>query len=185
MNTEKGKLTYTTEMIKQQLSDSSRALVDLTASMVYDEPLLLKLLIEVCWLDKDPWSNRASRVVSVCCCRFPDLLKPYASSIINNLIALNSEGVIRNLLKIFAEVPIKLSNKNKSILLNLCFDYLSMSNAISVKVYSMQILCNLSDEIPAIKRELYSLIEEQLPESSPGFKSRGEKIMKKLMKGSL
>jgi hypothetical protein len=185
MNTEEGKLTFTREMIIQQLSDSSRALVDLTANMVYDEPLLLKLLIEVSWLDKDPWSNRASRVVSVCCCRFPDLLKPYTSSIIKKLIALNSESVIRNYLKIFAEVPIKITNKNKSMLLNLCFDYLSHSYAISVRVYSMEILFNLSDEIPEIKRELYILIDEQLPESSPGFRSRGEKILKKLMKGSL
>jgi hypothetical protein len=185
MNNKKGTGTYTAEMIMQQLSDSSRALIDLTANMVYDEPSLLKPLIEVSWLNQDPWSNRASRVVSICCCRFPELLKPYASSIIQKFTTLSSEGVIRNYLKIFVEVPIKLSNKHKSILLNSCFDYLSKSYAVSIKVYSMEILCNLSDEIPDIKRELYNLIEEQLPESSAGFKSRGEKILKKLMKESL
>jgi hypothetical protein len=100
-------------------------------------------------------------------------------------MSVSSEGVIRNFLKIFAEVAIKLSNKNKSILLNLCFDYLSKSYSVAVKVYSMEILFRLSDEIPEIKRELFNLIDEQLPESSPGFRSRGEKILRKLMKGSL
>jgi hypothetical protein len=179
-----GHKTYTPEIIMKQLPDSSRALVDLTANMVYDEPSLLKPLIEVSWLNQDPWSNRASRVVSVCCCRYPELLKPYPASIIQKFTTLNSEGVIRNYLKIFAEVPVKLTDKYKSILLNLCFDYLTKSYAVAIKVYSMEILYNLSDEIPDIKGELYNLIEEQLPESSPGFRSRGGKILKRLTKGS-
>jgi hypothetical protein len=185
MNANESPVRFTTEMIREHLSDSSRALVDLTANMVYEEPLLLKSLIEVSQLDHDPWSNRSSRVVSVCCCRFPELMTPYISSIIKKLAVLSSEGVIRNYLKIFAEVPVKLNNRNKSILLNLCFDYLLNAYAVAIKVYSMEILCNLSDEMPEIKRELYHVIEEQLPESSPGYKSRGEKILKKLKKSSL
>jgi hypothetical protein len=169
----------------QQLSDSSRTLAELTANMVCDEPVLLKLLVEVAWLQREPWSQRASRVVSICCCRFPELFKPLNSIVIRKLAKINSEGVIRNFLKIFAEIPVNLNNKDKSILLNLCFDFLSGSHAVAIKVYSLEILYKLSNEIPDIKRELFNLIEERLIESSPGFKSRGEKILKKLMKESL
>lgn len=180
-----GEIVYTTEKIMLHLSDSSKKLAELTASMVYDEPNLLKPLIEVAWLDREPWSQRASRVVSICCCRFPELLKPYVSSIIRNLKDLKSEGPIRNFLKIFMEVPVELNNRNKSILLSLCFDYLSGHYAVGLKVYSMDILYRLSEEIPEIRRELYHIIEEQLPESSAGFISRGRKVLKKLEKDGL
>jgi len=185
MKSKTGKVEYTEENVKQHLADSSKALADLTANMVYDEPSLLNPLIEVAWLDQEPISQRASRVVSICCCRFPELLKPYVSSIVENLKELKSEGPIRNFLKIFAEVPVKLTNRNKSILLNLCFDYLSKACAVSLKVYSMEILFKLSEDIPEIRRELYHLIEEQVPESSAGFKSRGNKILKKLSKRTI
>jgi hypothetical protein len=185
MNTKQVPKTYSTEMIMQQLSDSSRVIIDLTASMVYDEPSLLNLLIEVAWMDRNPWSERASRVVCTCCCRFPELLKPFGAQIVQRLKKTRSEGVIRNFLKIMAEAPVKLTNKDKSVLLNLCFDFLTGNFAVSVKVFSMQILYNLSLEIPEIKRELYSIIEDQFPESSAGFKNRGGKILKKLTKSFL
>jgi len=166
--------------MRRQLADSSRKLADLTASMVYDNPLLLKDLLEITWLDRDPWSQRASRVVSICCCRFPELFRPYCSEVIRKLVSLKTEGAKRNFLKILAEVPVKLTKKDKLILINLCFDYMAGVFAVAIKVYSMQILYNLSMEIPEIGIELSNLIENDLPDATPGYKSRGEKILKKL-----
>ena len=168
------------QAVKRLLADSSRKLADLTASMVYDNPALLKLLIEVSWLDEDPWSQRASRVVSICCCRFPELFQPHCSTIISRLKKVHAESVIRNFLKILAEIPVTLKDRNKTVLLNLCFDYLSGNYAIAIKVYSMQILFNLSLEIPEIGVELCHILEESLPDASPGYRSRGEKILRKL-----
>jgi hypothetical protein len=169
------------DQISLHLSDSSKALAELTANMVYENPSLLKPLLEVSWLDREPWSHRASHVVSLCCCRFPELINPHISQIIGSLRKLNSDGPIRNFLKIFTEVPLNnLSNKNKSILLNRCFDYLSGAFTVGVKVYSMEILFRLSEELPEIRQELFHLIETQLPESSAGFKSRGNKILSRL-----
>jgi hypothetical protein len=173
-------MTFTAEKINLQLADSSRLLADITANMVYDEPSLLKSLIEVSWLDKDPLSQRASRVVSICCCRFPELFHAYCSEIILKLETLHSEAVVRNYLKILAEIPVKLKKRDKSTLLNLCFDYLSGSFSVAVKVYSMQVLYNLSLENPEIGIELSHVIESNLSTSSPGYRSRGTKILKKL-----
>ena len=168
------------EYIKQQLFDSSRILADLTADMVYDNPDLLKLLLEVSWMDEVPWCQRASRVFAICCCRFPELVKPYASSIISKLGNQKSESVRRNLLKIFTEINIKLSQRDKSKLLNLCFDYLTGPYSIGVQVYSMDILYKLSLDYPEIQRELFEIIENMLPGASVGFKSRGKKILDKM-----
>lgn len=173
-------MNFTAEKINQHLADSSKLLASLTANMVYDEPSLLKSLIEVSWLDKDPLSQRASRVVSICCCKFPELFHAYSSEVISRLEVLHSEAVIRNYLKIMAEIPVKLKKKDKSILLNLCFDYLSGSFSVAVKIYSMQVLYNLSLENPEIGIELRHIIESDLLTSSPGYRSRGTKILKKL-----
>ena len=65
--------------------------------------------------------------------------------------------------------------------LNHCFKYLeSGDEPVAIKVFSMTILYNLSNKIPEIKNELKILIENQLPFSSAGYKSRGSKILKKL-----
>jgi hypothetical protein len=165
---------------KKLLADSSRKLADLTASMVYDNPKLLKLLIEVSWLDEDPWSQRASRVVSICCNRFPEMFQPHCASIIKRLKKVHVESVIRNFLKILAEIPVTLKDRDTTQLLNLCFDYLTGNYTVAVKVYSMQILYNLSLEIPEIGVELCHILEEGLPDASPGYRSRSEKILRKL-----
>jgi hypothetical protein len=181
----KGKYKYAQEDVlaaRRLLADSSKKLADLTASMVYDNPSLLKLLIEVSWLDQDPWSQRASRVVSICCCRYPEMFQPQSSTIISRLKKVHVESVIRNFLKILAEVTVMLKDRNKTQLLNLCFDYLTGNYSVAVKVYSMQILYNLSLEIPEIAVELSNILEESLPDASPGYRSRGEKILRKLHK---
>jgi hypothetical protein len=168
------------ETMKQQLADSSKTLAELTASMVYDNISLLKPLLKISFLEDNSLSQRASRVFTICCCRFPELIKPYLTDILNRLPDIRSEGSRRNLLKLFAEAPVSLSRRQQSILMNLCFDYLVGNYTVAVKVYSMEILYKLSTVYPEISQELYCLIEEQLPESSAGFKSRGSKILKKL-----
>lgn len=168
------------QKVKEHLGDSSKNLAELTVNMVIEKPELIEPLLELSFSASEPWSQRASRVVSICCCRFPEMLKPHVSGIINHLRKLESDGPLRNFLKIFSEIPLNLSNRNKSILLNLCFDYLAGNYSIAVKAYSMDVLYHLSAEIPEIKNELGVLIETQMPEFSVGLKSRGKKILKKL-----
>jgi hypothetical protein len=181
LNNISGQQSPSTKQVKQHLGDSSRALADLTVDMIYDNPGLLKNLVELSITGSDPYAQRASRVVSICCERFPELFKPYNSLIINKIREIHSKSVLRNFLKIYAEVPVGLTNKSKSVLLNQCFDFLTSPDyPVAVKAYSIQILYNLSREIPEIGLELYNLLDDQLPASSPGYASRAKKIMKKL-----
>jgi hypothetical protein len=169
-------------LLKSQLADSSRALADLTSNMLNEHPELLKSLLEICWEDEEPWCMRASRIVSIRCCRYPEMVKPYTSEIINHLPDVQSESVLRNLLKIFMDHDIKMKKSEKSTLLNLCFDCLSGSYSAGVKVYSMDILFKLTVNIPELQRELYAIIEDQLKDASAGFISRGNKVLQKILK---
>jgi len=171
---------YNLSKVKEQLSDSSKAIADLTSNMVYEEPGLLKPLLDISWNDKEPWSQRASRVVSICCCKFPDLAKPYVSDIIRKLPVQKSEGARRNFLKFFTQGKVRLKSRDKSILLNACFDFLTGHYSVAVKVYSLDILYILSRDLPDIQRELYEIIMDQMEDSSAGYKSHATKILKKL-----
>jgi hypothetical protein len=172
------------DQIKEQLADSGRILADYMADMVYNKPELISVLLDVSWQDTEPWSQRASRVVSLSCSKCPELFKPYVSVSIRKLDLLKSEGVRRNILKIFLDQDFKISQRDKTYLLNCCFDFLNGPFSIAVKVYSMDILYKLSLDIPEIQRELCEIIENQLPDASTGFKLRGTKILKKVLRNS-
>jgi hypothetical protein len=170
------------DKFRELLCDSSRSIADLAASMIYDDPELLKPLLSLIWSDHDPWSNRASRVFSICCCRFPGLIRPYSTEIIKKMGKVRSEGVLRNMLKVFSETNVQLSEGNRSILINLCFDYLTGNMPVAIKVYSMEIIYRFCTDYPEIMQELYAIIESQMDGGTAGFKSRGTKIMKLIAK---
>lgn len=169
------------EQVKNHLCDSSRALADLTSNMVINNPALLKPLVEVSLSEADPIAQRAAHVVSICCCQCAGLFDPYASKVIKKLPNLIAAGALRNYLKIFAEVPVKLTEREKTSLLNLGLDYLtSGKQPVSIQVYSMDIAYRFSTGFPEIQQELYHIIESRLSDGSAGFKSRGKKILKKI-----
>ncbi|MBN2482030.1 MAG: hypothetical protein JXB19_09840 [Bacteroidales bacterium] len=173
----------TISRLKDHLTDSSRALADLTANMVYDNPVLFGDLTALVLTELYPYAQRAARVVAICSLQYPELFVPYRKKIAGKLTQLRNESVIRNLLKIYAEIPLAFTPVEKSVLINLCFDFLiSQTVPVAIKVYSMDILYKLAVNIPDIGIELNNIIENQLPFSSAGYKSKGEWILKKLAK---
>ena len=170
-----------TGTLKDQLPDSSRAIADIAVGLVFDNPVLFKEMVGLCLSEEMPYAPRAARVVSICSLECPELFVPLRNKFISALKHLKNEGVIRSLLKIYVEIPLKLSEKEKSILLNLCFDYLvSETMHVAIKVYSMDILFRLSAELPDIGFELYNILENNISFGSSGYKSKARKIMKAL-----
>ncbi|MBN1159434.1 MAG: hypothetical protein JXA61_08635, partial [Bacteroidales bacterium] len=165
------------DRLRDQLADSSRVLADLTANMVYDRPDLFGDLTDLTLSEKSPHAQRAARVIAICSLQYPELFVRHRRKIAARLAQLKNESVMRNLLKIYAEIPLEYSENEKSILVNLCFDFLvSQTAPVAIKAYSMDILYRLAVEIPEIGIELYSIVEDQMPYSSAGFKSKGKQI---------
>ena len=89
------------------------------------------------------------------------------------------EPVKRDLLRVIARS--ELPEDNLGVLLNNCFEWMqSADEPPSTKVHSMQIVYNVSQYEPDIKPELISIIEDQMPKNSVGYKNRGSKLLKKL-----
>ena len=61
---------------------------------------------------------------------------------------------------------------------DICFNYLEKKQEpVAVKVFSMVVLEKVVRRVPELKDELKFLIEEQMPYGTPGFVSRGRKVL--------
>ncbi len=179
------KLSPDAEQMKDHLSESSLRLTMLTAHMVYEKPSLADSLIEVAIKEKAPWANRASAVLIKCTEKNAGLITPYFKKIVKNLPHLKSAGSCRNFLKILSETDYDFTEKEKSILLGCCFDYLEGESEVGVKIFSIDILYRLSKEFPEIRKELVDLLENQMTEASPGFISRASKAIRNIQRDFL
>ena len=111
----------------------------------------------------------------------PELLEPYKKRLIYKLDDYTHDSYKRNTLRIFQDHKIPKNLQGKAA--DICFRFLEdHGQAIAVKVFAMTVLFNICKEEPDLSNELKLLIEEQMPESSPGFRSRGRKILKSIEK---
>lgn len=169
------------EAIRRHLADSSHKLALLTAEMALENSNLLRQLTEFSLGEIDPFAQRASRVVSMCFERYPELLPPLKKRILTRIGRLRSVGALRNYLKVFAEVPVYLTPGETGQLAETCFNLLADDKQpVAIRVYSMQVIYNITIHLPDLVPEFRALLEDGLDEGSAGYKSRALKILKKL-----
>jgi hypothetical protein len=166
---------------RQILCDSSKKVAEIAASIVLDDPGRIKQVTEIMLADEYPFSHRAARVLEICSIQFPELFDKEQNTVIPALQKVKAEGVIRGVLKIVADCPVNLSKRNTGILLGLCFDWLTdASRPVAIRVHSMQFLYKISVHEKDIRDELVSILEEGYADGTAGFRSRSDKILKKL-----
>lgn len=110
----------------------------------------------------------------------PELVKPHLTNLIKVLGTSGiHDGVKRNILRLLPSVEIPKRRREK--LIELCFGFLTNQNEpVAVQVFAMEVLGKLINPYPELRRELALIIEDQLPYASPGYRSRGLKILKKI-----
>ncbi|MTI40068.1 hypothetical protein [Fulvivirga lutimaris] len=124
-------------------------------------------------------TQRAAWVVSHCADKHPELIEPYIEPMILNLKNDITVAVQRNTLRVLQEKEMPDSIIGEAA--DICFKIMESSKEpIAVKVFAMTLLANICKKVPELKTELKILIEDQLPYGSAGFKSRANKILKKL-----
>ena len=124
--------------------------------------------------------QRAAWPVSYCADANPALIKKHWKALMRNLKKSNlHDAVKRNSIRLMQEIEIP--EKHHGEIMDMCFRYLeSPTETLAVRVFSMTVLGNLAKKYPEITAELKLIIEDQLPYQSAGFKSRANKILKKL-----
>ena len=163
--------------------DSSRAIADIAIDAIEENPGLFEKAWEIMILDEYPISMRAARVVDECGEKNPDLMEPFLDEMIRRLPHFRVNGVKRGMLRYLSRTKLKPTPLLRGYLTETCFDWLSsVSEAIAIRFYSMEILFEISRKEPAIRYELMQLIEEGIERDTFGSASRPGKIIKILNK---
>lgn len=164
----------------QELSrEHSKASRDRIVSYVQHDPARFALLFDLFKDGDRRTAQRAAWSVSYCAEKFPELIYPYCRQMVGYLKTPGiHDSIKRNILRTFQDIEIP--PELEEDLLGLCFGFLmDKKEAVAIRVFSMQILANLSKKYPEIRNELKVIIEDELPYAKPGFVSRGRKILSK------
>lgn len=125
-------------------------------------------------------SQRSAWALSYCAEMHPELILPWLNRLISNLGQPNTHPAIdRNTLRFlqFMDVPKRFHGQ----LIHTCFQMLQKADTpIAVRAFAMTVAFNIVQQEPEMARELKLLIEEWLPNASPGEKSRAKRTLKDL-----
>jgi 8-oxo-dGTP diphosphatase len=152
------------------------------ATSAIENPAVFEKLLGYSFSDDKKLAFRASWTMTKVCDKYPELIYPHLSRIIDSLGKLDNESALRSFLRILSLSDMeKISDKHHGILADLCFSLLrSGFSAIAVKAYSMEILYKLVLRYPELRNELSVTIRMIQPEGSAGIMARGRQILKKL-----
>jgi hypothetical protein len=151
----------------------------MVADLVFKKTDLFSELVTILLKNENPVSWKAAWAMDVVSEKQPDLLRHHLNRIIDHLELFTDDGAKREVLRMLSRSSMP-ENKTGQVI-TICFDWLtSVKESVAVKMFSMEILYRISQEEPGIKKELTDSIEMRMPEESPGFRSHGKKLLKKL-----
>jgi len=162
-------------------SNSLRKTIDIAAEVAGDNKNNFDEIMDITINKEYPLNMRAIRVIEICSNQYPELFLPYLESSIKQFPSFKIDGVKRVFPKIFSQFIEKISDNGKTILINTCFDYiLNKNEASAIRTNCMQLMFDMSKEIPEIKEELKSVLEYIYDESSAAIQARSRMILKKM-----
>ena len=141
--------------------------------------ILFEQLYHFIFLDDHRLAWRACWIIDSASVDFPELLKDKLDEIIAALLNTGDGSLKRHFTRILCRYTIP--ENSLADLVNRCFVLLEPTEPVSVRVHAMQLLFNLTHQLPDLKGELISVIEN-LRElgGSAGFMNRSEKLLRKL-----
>jgi hypothetical protein len=162
------------------LVEPSRRNSELLAEIIFQKPGLFEEVFRLYQRNLELLSLRAAWVIDIASERHPDLIAPYLPEIIAMLQGFRNDGLKRHSMRILSRSPLP-ADSQLGELIKISFEWLvSPVETVSTKVYCMEILYRISQLEPDLKKELADSIEWRMHEETPGFKNRGQKILKKL-----
>jgi hypothetical protein len=112
----------------------------------------------------------------------PEIIQPYLNEMVEKLKTEQHHGKKRHFLKLISQNNIP--ERFFGFLIEYCLNtFTSGKEPVANRVHAMQILYNISESEPDLKQELLITIQQEIElHPSPGIRSRGKKLLKKLQK---
>jgi hypothetical protein len=155
---------------------------DWIATSATENPALFLRLLEYSLSSDNKLAFRASWTLTKVCDKFPEIIHPYLSQVVESLSKIDNESTLRCFLRIISLTDFtKINNRRHGLLADFCFKTLNSGfSAIAVKAYSMEILYQLSLIYTELATELSASIMMLMEDGSAGIYARGKLILKKL-----
>lgn len=164
---------------EQLKADPSRANIDYVSYLAGNDEEAFNDIFELIYSAPHPINQRAAGVLETILRNHPEMVLPYLDRMIDTLKDFNVDGVKRNFTKIFTCTHFSEAQKGKVV--NLCFDLLQdKKESIAVRVFSMQVLYNISQTEPDLKKELALIIESEMLIGSAAWRARGHQLLRKI-----
>jgi hypothetical protein len=167
------------EMINSMMSMQEAEWV---ATSALENPVIFNKLLEYSCGNDSKLAFRASWTLTKVGDKYPEIFDPYLNPLVETLLKIDNEGVGRCFLRILSLSGMeKLDDKHQGLLADYCFGALgSGESAIAIKVYSMEILYNLSLIYPQLANELAASVRILMEDGSAAIVSRGNMILKRI-----
>jgi hypothetical protein len=168
------------DLRKELAKGQSKALVNRIVKFIGNDPKRFAALIRIFIEGPYRITQHAARPLAYSVERHEPLVKPHLKTLLRFLKKPGiPDAVKRNTVRLFQFIEIP--RVHHGTVVNLCFQYLAdVKEPVAIRVFSMTVLCNIAMKNPELKTEVCLLIEDQLPYASPAFRSRGNKVLKKL-----
>jgi 8-oxo-dGTP diphosphatase len=152
------------------------------AMSAIENPAIFLKLLEYSHSTDKKLAFRASWTLTKVCDKFPEIIYPYLTQLVDSLGQINNESTLRSFLRIISLSDLKkISNRHHGILTDFCFNSLNSGlSAIAIKAYSMEILFRLALIYPELANELSTSIRILMEDGSAAITSRGQMILRKL-----
>jgi len=158
--------------------------IALLVRYIADYPEYIGFIMTKALDDSQPENWRAMWMIDKINEKNPAVVLPYLPAMTDFLLTTKDDSKRRHLLKLISlhDIP----EERLGVLLNYCIDvFTNAAIPVAVRVHSMQILFNIAQKEPDFAGELIDLIEHEIEyHGSPGIKSRGQKLLKKLYRNA-
>jgi hypothetical protein len=151
---------------------------------ILQNPHLLQELIQISFDIKDKTHIKACNVLEKAVDLKLEIIKPHLDLFCKNLHLLKNDSAIRPIARIIKNIVFD-NAKNKNYItetqlekiIEACFDWLIADIRMAPKVYAMYTLNQIGTTKPWIYPDLKSIIEQDAPTQTIGYKSAAKKIL--------
>jgi hypothetical protein len=165
--------------IQRSILDVGSGELEMWKSMVIGNEQLFDQLFSLIFSDNHRLAWRACWIIDTASEDFPDLLANKIPTIIHGFSTTKDGSLKRHFTRILCRYQIP--NEYLSAVIDRSFGLLAPSEPISVRVFAMQLLFNITKELPELKRELISVLEHLVEEGgSAGFINRSGRLLRQL-----
>jgi len=165
--------------ICQGILDVGSGELEMWKSMVIEDEHLFDQLFSFIFSEDHRLAWRSCWIIDTASEACPDLLANKIPGIINGFSTTKDGSLKRHFTRILCRYPIPV--EYMTAVIDRSFGLLAPSEPIAVRVFAMQLLFNITKELPELKGELISVLEHLLEEGgSAGFINRSGKLLRQL-----